>query len=67
MTGTTGRPQVGVLIAVKRLTAAKTRLAPVLSAAAREQLVLSCSASRTPGGRANRRPSRFLKDLLLTR
>ena len=34
---------------------------------AREQLMLSCSASRTPGGRANRRPSRFLKDLLLTR
>lgn len=41
MTGTTGRPQVGVLIAVKRLTSAKTRLAPVLSAAAREQLVLA--------------------------
>ena len=34
---------------------------------AREQLMLSCSLSRTPGGRANRRPSRFLKDLLLTR
>ncbi|MGW0158093.1 2-phospho-L-lactate guanylyltransferase [Mycobacterium sp. NPDC003323] len=41
MSGTSARPEVGLLIAVKRLTAAKTRLAPVLSAAAREQLVLA--------------------------
>lgn len=32
---------VGVIIAVKRLTAAKTRLAPALSALARERLVLA--------------------------
>lgn len=41
MTGTSARPGVGLLIAVKRLTAAKTRLAPVLSASAREHLVLA--------------------------
>jgi len=33
--------QVAVVIAVKRLTAAKSRLAPVLPADAREQLVLA--------------------------
>jgi DNA helicase-2/ATP-dependent DNA helicase PcrA len=31
---------------------------------AREHLVLSWAAARTPGGRGNRRPSRFLDDLL---
>ena len=36
--------QVGLVIAVKRLNAAKTRLAPVLSAAARERLVLAMLA-----------------------
>lgn len=41
MSGTSARPEVGLLIAVKRLTAAKTRLAPVLSASARESLVLA--------------------------
>ncbi|MGK2869317.1 MAG: 2-phospho-L-lactate guanylyltransferase [Mycobacterium sp.] len=41
MKGTSVRPEVGLLIAVKRLTAAKTRLAPVLSASARETLVLA--------------------------
>lgn len=41
MTGTSTRPEVGLLIAVKRLAAAKTRLAPVLSASARESLVLA--------------------------
>lgn len=41
MSVTSVRSQVGLLIAVKRLTAAKTRLAPVLSAQAREQLVLA--------------------------
>lgn len=41
MKGTSARPDVGLLIAVKRLTAAKTRLAPVLSASARESLVLA--------------------------
>ena len=34
-------PNVGVVIAVKRLTAAKTRLAPVFSAATRESIVLA--------------------------
>ncbi|MDF2824119.1 MAG: 2-phospho-L-lactate guanylyltransferase [Mycobacterium sp.] len=37
-----GRPvRAGLIIAVKRLSAAKTRLAPVLSAECREQLVLA--------------------------
>jgi 2-phospho-L-lactate guanylyltransferase len=35
------RQDVGVIIAVKRLGAAKTRLAPVLSAAGRENIVLA--------------------------
>ena len=37
-------PQVGLVIAVKRLNAAKTRLAPVLSASARQRLVLAMLA-----------------------
>ncbi|MGB5111361.1 MAG: 2-phospho-L-lactate guanylyltransferase [Mycobacterium sp.] len=41
MTGASTRPEVGLLIAVKRLAVAKTRLAPVLSASARESLVLA--------------------------
>ena len=41
MSAHTARSAVGLLIAVKRLTAAKTRLAPVLSAHDREQLVLA--------------------------
>ena len=41
MTGSSARPGVDLLIAVKRLTAAKTRLSPVLSASAREHLVLA--------------------------
>jgi 2-phospho-L-lactate/phosphoenolpyruvate guanylyltransferase len=43
MSGThTGAPaDVGLVIAVKRLTAAKTRLAPVFSAATRERVVLA--------------------------
>ena len=43
MSGTqTGAPaDVGLVIAVKRLTAAKTRLAPVFSAATREAVVLA--------------------------
>jgi 2-phospho-L-lactate guanylyltransferase len=36
-----GPVRAGLIIAVKRLTAAKTRLAPALSAEAREQLVLA--------------------------
>ncbi|MGH3675074.1 MAG: 2-phospho-L-lactate guanylyltransferase [Mycobacterium sp.] len=36
-----GPPDVGLVIAVKRLTAAKTRLAPVFSAATREGVVLA--------------------------
>ncbi len=39
MSSTTG--EVALVIAVKRLTAAKTRLAPVFSAAAREKVVLA--------------------------
>jgi 2-phospho-L-lactate guanylyltransferase len=39
-----GLPQVSLVIAVKRLAAAKTRLAPVLSASARERLVLAMLA-----------------------
>lgn len=35
------RADIGLVIAVKRLTAAKTRLAPVFSAAAREDVVLA--------------------------
>src|SRR4051812_40698829 len=43
MSGTqTGAPaDAGLVIAVKRLTAAKTRLAPVFSAATRERVVLA--------------------------
>src|SRR6478735_2680197 len=43
MSGTqTGAPaDVGLIIAVKRLSAAKTRLAPVFSAATRESVVLA--------------------------
>lgn len=44
MTGSSAPPEVGVVIAVKRLTAAKSRLAPVLSAPARESLVLAMLA-----------------------
>jgi 2-phospho-L-lactate guanylyltransferase len=42
MSGTrAGEPDVGLIIAVKRLTAAKTRLAPVFSARTRENVVLA--------------------------
>lgn len=41
MSGNSGPHQVGLIIAVKRLAAAKTRLAPLLSAQAREQVVLA--------------------------
>jgi 2-phospho-L-lactate guanylyltransferase len=40
-TNTTGAADVGLVIAVKRLTAAKTRLAPAFSAATRESVVLA--------------------------
>jgi 2-phospho-L-lactate/phosphoenolpyruvate guanylyltransferase len=40
MSGVSGA-DIGLVIAVKRLTAAKTRLAPVLSAATRERVVLA--------------------------
>jgi 2-phospho-L-lactate guanylyltransferase len=36
-----GEPDVGLIIAVKRLSAAKTRLAPLFSAGARERVVLA--------------------------
>ncbi len=36
-----GAPDVGLIIAVKRLTAAKSRLAPMFSAGVREQVVLA--------------------------
>ena len=50
MSGTqTGAPaDVGLVIAVKRLTAAKTRLAPVFSAASREGVVLAMAALAVP-------------------
>lgn len=41
MSGNSGRQEVGLIIAVKRLTAAKTRLAPLLSADSREEVVLA--------------------------
>ena len=42
MSGTRAdEPDVGLIIAVKRLTAAKTRLAPVFSARTREHVVLA--------------------------
>lgn len=42
MSGDSAHPtDVGLIIAVKRLTAAKTRLAPVFSATTREQVVLA--------------------------
>jgi 2-phospho-L-lactate guanylyltransferase len=53
-----GREDVGVIIAVKRLGAAKTRLAPVLSAEGRENIVLAMlvdtisAASAVPAVRA---------------
>ena len=40
-TQTSGTADVGLVIAVKRLTAAKTRLAPIFSAATRENVVLA--------------------------
>lgn len=40
-TRTDGRGDIGLIIAVKRLAAAKTRLAPVFSAASRENLTLA--------------------------
>ena len=36
-----GEPDVGLIIAVKRLSAAKTRLAAMFSADARERVVLN--------------------------
>lgn len=41
MSGNSGRQDVGLIIAVKRLAAAKTRLAPLLSAGTREEVVLA--------------------------
>ena len=41
MTGNTDPSEVGVIIAVKLLTAAKTRLAPLLSPSTREEVVLA--------------------------
>lgn len=41
MSGAQGPGDVGLIIAVKRLAAAKTRLAPVFSAATRERVVLA--------------------------
>ncbi|MGB8406170.1 MAG: 2-phospho-L-lactate guanylyltransferase [Mycobacterium sp.] len=41
MSATPGPTSVGVIIAVKRLTAAKTRLAPLFAAGTREEVVLA--------------------------
>jgi 2-phospho-L-lactate guanylyltransferase len=57
-TRTSGDADVALVIAVKRLTAAKTRLAPVFSAATRENVVLAMlidtitAASAVPGLRS---------------
>jgi 2-phospho-L-lactate guanylyltransferase len=41
MSGNSGLQEVGLIIAVKRLSAAKTRLAPLLAAGTREEVVLA--------------------------
>ena len=41
MSGNSGQQEVGLIIAVKRLSAAKTRLTPLLSAGTREEVVLA--------------------------
>ena len=45
-------PDVGVIIAVKRLTAAKSRLAPMFSAGVREQVVLAMLVDTVTAARA---------------
>ncbi len=47
-----GAPDVGLIIAVKRLAAAKTRLAPMFSAGAREQVVLAMLVDTISAARA---------------
>ncbi len=47
-----GAADIGVIIAVKRLSAAKTRLAPVFSAATREQVVLAMLVDTITAARA---------------
>ncbi|TGD87562.1 2-phospho-L-lactate guanylyltransferase [Mycolicibacterium sp. CH28] len=47
-----GAADIGVIIAVKRLSAAKTRLAPVFSAATREQVVLAMLIDTITAARA---------------
>lgn len=47
-----GAPDVGLIIAVKRLAAAKTRLAPVFSAGTREQVVLAMLVDTITAARA---------------
>ena len=54
-TGGAAFADIDVIIAVKRLTAAKTRLAPMFSAASREHVVLAMLidtiTATSPGGR----------------
>ena len=47
-----GAPDVGLIIAVKRLTAAKTRLSPMFSAGIREQVVLAMLIDTVTAARA---------------
>jgi len=47
-----GEPDVGLIIAVKRLSAAKTRLAPLFSAGARERVVLAMLIDTITAARA---------------
>ncbi|HTY28322.1 MAG TPA: 2-phospho-L-lactate guanylyltransferase, partial [Mycobacterium sp.] len=47
-----GAPDVGLIIAVKRLTEAKTRLAPLFSAGSREQVVLAMLVDTVTAARA---------------
>ena len=51
-------PDIGVVIAVKRLTAAKTRLAPVFSAATRESIVLAMLVDTINAVRSRTMPPR---------
>ena len=52
MTRNCDRTEVGVIVAVKLLTAAKTRLAPLLSAGTREEVVLAMLVDTITAARA---------------
>ncbi|HEY5151158.1 MAG TPA: 2-phospho-L-lactate guanylyltransferase [Mycobacterium sp.] len=52
MSPMSGAPDVGLIIAVKRLAAAKSRLAPMFSAGTREQVVLAMLVDTVTAARA---------------